>query len=153
MKTFLFIIYLISASNLFAEAINELALFGEQTKTAEEKQMDQEFIEQSIRAANGDSKAAVQQLLNVAWKEISKRNFVLAIKRFNQAYLLEPDNYEIFWGLAAATSAQHKYRDSEKLFKRAMELHPNDARLISDYAFSLINQGIYYGEKEKPKIS
>lgn len=130
--------------NIAAQNINELPLYGGVIKSTAQLEFDKKFIEEVLKLTNGNHIKAGQQLIYKGWEEILKQDTVTAIKRFNQAYLLDPENYEIYWGLGIATNLQGKFSESKKLFKRAFEINSRNGKLAADYVSSLLNMAASY---------
>jgi tetratricopeptide (TPR) repeat protein len=121
-----------SASNV-AEANNDQPLYGNQPKTREQLAADKRFIDEIVRQA-GSREAGSRAFVQKGWKFIAQRDAVTAIKRFNQAWLLDPNNADAFWGLGAALGLRADYDRSLEMFESARRLKPSSARLLSDYA-------------------
>jgi tetratricopeptide (TPR) repeat protein len=107
-------------------------------KTASDIKGDEEFIEQAIKLAKGDAAKAAQNLIQIGWSRIGK-DPNHAIRAFNQAWLIEPNNPEIFWGFGIAS---HIRNDALKVVRRwftktreliELEGSPTSARLEADY--------------------
>lgn len=132
---------LLLAPIVCAQPKSEIPLYGTEPKTDAEKKTDQEFIAQVTQSAGGKENAA-KYFLDQGWKAIESNNPVEAIKRFNQAYLLSPYNYQVFWGLGAALGQKADFAQSNKLFEQAIGLNAKDADLLCDYGFSFMQAGL-----------
>jgi tetratricopeptide (TPR) repeat protein len=142
--TFRFMIYfLISFLIVFsihAQSINEIPMYGEKPKAPELLKADQEFIKKVIEATGSREKAA-QIAIKRGWEYIEKNDPKQAIKRFNQAWLLTPNDGHVYWGFGAAMGQQGKLDESIKFFDKATAMLPNNARLLCDFGFSYIWRG------------
>jgi hypothetical protein len=101
----IFIIFILSGC--FNKNINEMPLYGGIQKTKKQIDADIKFINESIRIA-GSRKKAASELANNSWDAFYRNDFKLAIKRFNQAWLLDPENMEVYWGLGIILDRQKK---------------------------------------------
>lgn len=135
----LLFILLLSPLNALAQAKNELPLYGSAPKTPAEKAADEKFIKEATGAAGSKEKAADHMIMR-GQEALQKNDPVTAIKRFNQAYLLDEKNYRAYWGLGAAMGQQRKFTEAISLIKRAEAINDKDARLVSDHGFALVSE-------------
>ncbi len=74
---------------------NELPMFGGVTKNAAMIQADNDFIAtvlaKGVTRAQGSDKMVV-----LGWQYFFQHDYTTAMKRFNQAWLLDPDNGDLF---------------------------------------------------------
>lgn len=78
-----------------AAAKNEQPFFGGQVKTAKEKALDDAFVRSSIKAA-GNRDLALTELIERGFEAIAQRDPKTAMKRFNQASLINADDYRVY---------------------------------------------------------
>lgn len=135
---FVLFLFIVSIGN--AQNINEIPMYGEKPKTPVLQRADQEFIQKVVKAAGSREKASAIAIQR-GWEYIGRRDPQTAIKRFNQAWLLTPDNGHVFWGFGAAMGLQGNYDESIRFFEKANTLLPNNARLLCDYGFTYIWKG------------
>ena len=83
-------------------------------KTAADIQSDEKFKRETIELAGGNVDQAAQTLIDIGWGRIGE-DPNHAIRAFNQAWLLQPDNPNIFWGFAVAS---HIRNDELKMITR-----------------------------------
>lgn len=79
-----------------------------------------------------------------------------AIKRFNQAWLLDTNNAEAYWGFGIIMGQRASQGDSEKNLKESIrflqmanEKEPKNGKIIGDLAFSHTILGHYYQTEGK----
>lgn len=77
-------------------------LFGEVPRTEAEKAVHEQLLEKIKVKAGGSEKDAFKLLILAGWKEIEEGRYRPAIKRFNLAWLLEPFNPQVFYGIGSA---------------------------------------------------
>ncbi len=66
----------------------------------------------------------------------------MAIRRFNLAWLLEPENGNVYWGFSAAVQARDgNLEQAAGFLARARKLMPNDAELMVDSANLMVRMG------------
>lgn len=149
MTNFKIIFAILLTVNLFSQNINEIPLFGKEKKTLLQTNLDKKFIEDSLRTAGGDKVKAAKYLINKGWQSISANESKEAIKRFNQAYLIDPSDYQVYWGLGVASTIDQKFEASEELFLQSISMNSKDSRLQADYIFSIINHAIYFSKAKE----
>ncbi|MFN8390704.1 MAG: hypothetical protein U0136_10475 [Bdellovibrionota bacterium] len=125
-----------------AAAKNEQPFFGGQVKTAKEKALDDAFVRSSIKAA-GNRDLALTELIERGFEAIAQRDPKTAMKRFNQASLINADDYRVYWGFAAATGLEGNFSKSIELFRSAELLKSDDPHLLCDSGYSLMASAMY----------
>ena len=92
-------------------------------KTAADRKSDKDFIEEATKLAGGDRDAAARSLVDIGWQRIGKGDPNHAIRAFNQAWLLAPNNPNIFWGFAVASHIRNdELKTVIRFFNRARQL-------------------------------
>ncbi len=123
-------------------------------KTEADTKSDNNFIQEAIKLANGDRDGATRALVDIGWQRIGEGDPNHAIRAFNQAWLLQADNPNIFWGFAVASHIRNdELKTVTRWFKRARQLialkgFPDSARLEADEGRALSERGEH--EKAKP---
>ena len=85
------------------------------------KDADEKFIERAVKGVGSREEASVMWWLQ-GEKYMNEGNLDYAMRRYNQSWLLNPDNYQPYWGFGRVTLARGEYEESFKHFKRANEL-------------------------------
>jgi Flp pilus assembly protein TadD len=70
----------------------------------------------------GSRGAASRALSDQGWASVRKGMFDVAMRRFNEAWLLNPKNYQAFWGFGAVLSEQGKLTAALEQLETAREL-------------------------------
>ena len=141
--SFIFITICVSA-NQSSQPINTLPMYGNLEKTLYQKQHDQDFI-QSVIDKTGSREKGSEKYANIGWSYLSKGDWQTAMKRFNQAWLLNPQNPQAYWGFGSILNQQRKFDEAIKMSEKALQLDPQNYRLMSDLAFT-------YGNKARTVI-
>ena len=112
----------------------EMPLWEGLTKTPALLQVDQDFLAAVKEATGGDMASGYQQIVKKGWKAFLAGDQETAIKRFNQATLIDPDRGEAYWGFALAT---HTRGDglavAERWFLEAEKRIPEEPALLADH--------------------
>jgi Tfp pilus assembly protein PilF len=119
---------------------NELPMYGGLPKTPAMIVADEEFIKANEKLGHtrvqGSDIAVV-----LGWRYYDKNDYATAIKRFNQAWLLDPDNGDAFEGFAAVVNARDKdSKNAEEFFKQALAKSRHRPVVMSDYGLFLLRQ-------------
>jgi Tfp pilus assembly protein PilF len=116
----------------------EQPFFGFADKTDAQREEDVKFINALVQAA-GTREKALDEVVKRGWRALGARKFPEAALRFNQAYLVAPDQSVVYHGLAAI--AQMRFNDldfAEELFRIAAR-QPNPLKMLNaDYGRVLL---------------
>jgi tetratricopeptide (TPR) repeat protein len=125
---------ILSGSFIFCQELNETPMYGGIKKTAEMVRIDNRFIDGMVQQFGSRDKAA-DDAIRRGFGFLAKADWRMAMKRFNQAWLLSPEKPEIMWGFGAALSYEGKFEESEAYFQKALVLAPNNGHLLTDFGF------------------
>jgi tetratricopeptide (TPR) repeat protein len=93
------------------------------------KKADEGFIRDVIlRFGNGQ--AGSNALAAQGWTALRSGQSDLAMLRFNQAWLVNPQNFRAFWGFGAVMSARGKLSEAVELLEKARELLDDPAQRV-----------------------
>lgn len=153
LKTFLVFIYLfISSCSLnqsCPENINNLPLFGSVKKCPSQIEADNIFLSECDKAFKNRNEAA-KYYIEKGWDFFYKKQFDTSIRRFNQAWLLDTTNADIYWGLGNVLGASNKFEESMGFFKKSIQLNPNNAKVYECASTSLGN--LFYKTKNVDQL-
>ncbi len=90
----------------------------------------------------GSREAAVKKTLDEALATYQRGYFELAIHRYNQAWLLDPKNPEVFNGFALVLDAQGKEDEALAIYQKYLELNPRHAMTLCRLARQYQNKAI-----------
>jgi tetratricopeptide (TPR) repeat protein len=85
------------------------------------KKFDEDFIRDATFRF-GSRGAASRVLSEQGWESFRKGMLDVAMRRFNEAWLLNPKNYQVFWGFGAVLSEQGKLTAAIEQLETAREL-------------------------------
>lgn len=94
------------------------------------KKADEAFVRDAI-ARYGSREAASRAFAAQGWAGIKVGNRYLALENFNRAWLLNPKNYQAFWGFGAVLSAQGKLLEAIEQLESAGELIDNTKETVA----------------------
>ena len=107
----------------------KLPMFGQPAIARSEglKNKDETFIRESA-LRYGNRSAASKALAAEGWIAARRGVFDVAMRRFNQAWLLNPKNYQVFWGFGAVLSEQGKLPEALEQLETARSLLDENAQ-------------------------
>ncbi|HUK42456.1 MAG TPA: hypothetical protein VLX11_15490 [Candidatus Acidoferrales bacterium] len=101
----------------------QLPMYGQPgiERTENQKKADETFVRDAALKF-GNRLAASRAMAAQGWAAVRSRNLDLAMERFNQAWLLNPKNYQAFWGFGAVLSERGKLREATEQLGTAREI-------------------------------
>ena len=86
------------------------------------KEADADFIEKAIAGFNGSRELASKAWAEVANDFFQKGNLDYAMRRYNQAWLLNEKNYQPYWGFGQVMMVRERFDEAIKFYERAQSL-------------------------------
>jgi len=126
----------ISYSEWKERARNDIRLlpeYGHVSKTAGQKEADKELIETSLRQDTTPRKAS-DHLIRLGFNYLYRGDLVTAMYRFNQAYLLDATNDNIYWGYGAIYLTFNDVSEALKQYDNGLKSNPSNSNILTDKA-------------------
>jgi len=126
--------------------INLLPMYGYPglQKTAAQKRLDEDFIS-DVSQSQGSRENAGQEFAARGWFYLEQGEEDISMRRFNQSWLLNPNNYMPYWGFGVLLKRQGKAAEAAPYFDQALSLiddqHSDRPRLLADAAMAYANLG------------
>lgn len=120
--------------------LNERPMYGGITRTGKLKEADEEFIKNMIEAC-GSREAAAEDALERAWRHYYGNDFSTSMKRFNQAWLLDSTNYQIYWGFGLLLTKQENFENAIFYLEKALKMESQDEAVLHDLGFAYAQYG------------
>lgn len=139
---FLVCVFAFSSGRSFAHDINLQPKYGSQPKNAAQKTADAQFLASIDTYYKGNRKKAARDVSNRGWQLLRQGNATDAMRRFNQAWLLDKTCGSALWGMAAVQADSGKFDDSLKLFSEAEQHAGGNIDFSADYARAVSIAGI-----------
>src|SRR6187551_610372 len=111
--------------------------YGAVPKTDAQKTADRQFLAAMDKQFKGDRKKAAQETATRGWESLRQRNAQEAMRRFNQAWLLDKSNGLALWGMAAVQGGSGKGAEALNLLKEAEKSLGDDLDFAVDHARAL----------------
>ena len=134
MKLLIFIcfLFIMVFANKYAHCQNTVAMYGEKERTKEHKKIDERFINEAI-IQKGSREKASEYYTKVGWSYFYHDSIDLAMKRFNQAWLLNPENPDVYFGFAALTETNGNITDAKRFYELGHAKDFNNNRAMACY--------------------
>ncbi len=85
-------------------------------------------------------------MISLGWQYFYEKKLDVAMKRFNQAWLLDSLNADVYWGFGNLVGMQGKFMESISLFEKSLKLNPNNAKVLLSASISYGNA--FYQSKD-----
>jgi tetratricopeptide (TPR) repeat protein len=108
-----------------------LPKYGSQPKSDAEKKIDQDFITVALEKDSTKRKAS-DHLIRLGFNYLY-RDIKTAMYRFNQAYLLDSTNSDIYWGFGGVYMTLGDYEKAKILYQEGLSVDPKNTHLLTDY--------------------
>jgi tetratricopeptide (TPR) repeat protein len=125
---------ILCANVVHADDRNLLPKYGDLPLTAIEKEINDKFVSGMDGDYHGDLKKASMDMTMRGWQYLAAGDLDDAMRRFNQAWLLNKKNGTALWGMAAVEASSKKYDESLKLFAEAEQFVGSEINFSVDYA-------------------
>jgi hypothetical protein len=113
--------------------VNELPMFGGFEKTAWQREADEKFVKVALSTSGGSYEAAAEKYAQMGWNFYYRGDRTKAIKRFNQAWLLDADNQHALWGFAVISVERGKIEEAIRFYDLAIEKGSPPPKLVEEY--------------------
>lgn len=129
------------AADLNAKAPDDTQpFFGGAQKSPAMQERDKQVVAEAIRRA-GSRERALSLILADGFARLKQGDNVGAVKYFNLAWLVDPKSPDVLWGFGAAMTQRQQFDEALILLKRANDLKPGDANLLSDFGYACVWKG------------
>jgi tetratricopeptide (TPR) repeat protein len=120
--------------------IRYLPKYGYAKKSAGQIESDSIFI-QSTLPQFANKRLASEHLVELGFKYLY-HDVKTAMYRFNQAYLLDSTNSDIYWGFGAVYMVVEDYPKAKAQYEEGLSQDPMNTRMMTDYGTYFMIQGM-----------
>ena len=133
--------------------IDNVPMYGqpEEPRSPEQLKADKVFIESATKEFGSSKKASTIWYLQ-GDKYFAQKNYDYAMRRYNQSWLLNPENYQPYWGFGRVMLQINEFERSIIYFEKSKKLVDDDFQkiaLLGDYGAALSYAAV--NEKDKTK--
>ncbi len=111
--------------------IRLLPRYGNVPKTKEQRQADEEQIK-SYLEKEGTHRKASELLIRLGYDYLYNGDIKTAMYRFNQAWLLDPKNDNVYWGFGAVYFMFQDYEAAMKQYDEGLKLNPKNSNILTE---------------------
>jgi tetratricopeptide (TPR) repeat protein len=127
------------------DGINKLPMFGGVKKCRAQIEADEIFL--SAYKTPQSKKAGLTHTLMRAWQYFYAKQLDTSMIRFNQAWLLDSLNADVYWGFGNILGTQKRFKESLPFFKKSLKIDSGNSKAWQDMSISYGN--IFFENKEK----
>jgi Tfp pilus assembly protein PilF len=88
-----------------------------------------------------DVKHHAKSVVELGWSYLNNGNTDTALKRFNQALILDPDFAPAYFGIAYLYSVQNKFDLAIQNYRKSIEIDPTFSHAYSNLGLALLHSG------------
>lgn len=124
--------------------------YGNIQKTEEQLKSDQKFIDELLMQYDGDKEKASKKMTELGFQYLyQKGDFVTAMRRFNQAFLVEPNNADIYYGYGTIFFNLGEMEKARNQYDKGLKINSQHAKILTDYGTTFL--GEFYQNYETDK--
>lgn len=126
----------ISYSAWKEEARNNIRLlprYGDVEKTPEQKKADRQLIDAYV-AQTGSREKGSELIIKRGFDYLYKGDLKTAMYRFNQAWLLNPQNPNVYWGFGAVYFSLGDFDKALEQYDEGLKADENNSNILTDKA-------------------
>jgi len=117
--------------------------YGNIKKTAKHKASDLAFKKEVLEKYDGDHIAASEKMVELGFTYLyDKNDFVTAMRRFNQAHMLNTQNADAYYGYGAIYFNLGAMDEARKQYEKGLSINPKHTKILTDYGTTYL--GEYY---------
>lgn len=113
--------------------IRLLPKYGDVKKSEYLAKIDSDFIKEVLKTYVTGRKGS-EHYVGVGFDYLAKGDPKTAMYRFNQAWLLDPSNENVFWGFGGMYFNFQDYENALKQYDEGLRLNPNSSNILTDKA-------------------
>jgi tetratricopeptide (TPR) repeat protein len=110
-------------------------MYGNEKKCIEQLQADEKFLTNCDKQFK-DRKEAAIFYINRAWVYFYKNLMDTSMMRFNQAWLLDSSNADIYWGYGDILGSKRQYIESIPFLTKSIKINPNNPKVYECISLS-----------------
>ncbi|MCC8425933.1 M48 family metallopeptidase [Mucilaginibacter sp. UR6-11] len=113
--------------------INLIPEYGNVAKTKGQLAEDDTFIKLCLKE-DGTYRKASEHMVQLGFKYLYQSDIKTAMRRFNQAWLLDHQNENVYWGFGAIYFSFNDYDEALKQLDKGLAINPNSSNILTDKA-------------------
>ena len=106
---------------------------------------DQKLIDLALKT-DGTPRKASEHFVSLGFDYLYRGDLKTAMKRFNQAWLVDHKNENAYWGFGAVYFSFNDYEEALKQLNKGLAINPNSSNILTDVA--TINTGLFVSKHD-----
>jgi len=107
-------------------------MYGHEVRTDAEIKADKKNLEKYKKENKTDKELSIE-FVDLGFKYLRDDNSESAMKKFNQAWMLDSLNSNAYWGFGAIYAAYSDFDNAKKYFDLGLKLDPSNSFILGDY--------------------
>ncbi len=129
-----------------------LPKYGGAKKTKTEKKSDADFIESAMSQFDTRREAS-DHMIDLGFNYYYRGDLKTAMYRFNQAYLLDAENANIYWGYGAIYMAFGEFELSREQYDEGLKIDPKNDKILIDYGTTYLGEYYNFAQSDTAKAN
>jgi len=129
-----------------------LPKYGGIEKSLGEIKSDKEFEKEILKKFETVEEAA-NHMIDLGFQYLYRGDHKTAMYRFNQAYLLDDDNSNIYWGYGAIYMSFGRFDLSREQYEEGLKVNEKNDNILIDYGTTYMGEYYEYIEQDQEKAN
>jgi len=129
-----------------------LPKYGNRSKTEHQKEADDRLIDSYVNQHGSRTKGS-EVLISIGFEYLYRKDIKTAMYRFNQAWLLDSLNTDVYWGYGAVYFSLKQPALAMTQYEEGLSINPNNSRIITDKATIYMAEYQTTNDENKLKIA
>ena len=121
--------------------VNEIPMYGNTTFTDKQKEANDKFL-QDMLTSGYTNESGSNEVVKTGFRYLNHGDFSTSIKRFNQGWLLNPDNPEVYSGFGIWYGKQQEYEKAVEMLSIGIQKDPKHKFILHDIGYTYNMLGI-----------
>ncbi|MFA5007879.1 MAG: tetratricopeptide repeat protein [Candidatus Omnitrophota bacterium] len=122
------------------EGIQPMYTDSDQKRGESQRKMDEDTLKVAVQE-EGSKEVVVSKIMRSAWSYFNGGYPNIAMRKFNQAWSLDPKNAEVYFGFGCILTNRNDVDNAIKMYTQAIDLNPK-------YYDAYANRGLAYANDE-----
>jgi len=121
--------------------MNEIPMYGNAKFTEKQKEANDKFL-QDMLTSGYTNESGSNEVVKTGFRYLNRGDFSTSIKRFNQGWLLNPENPEVYSGFGIWYGKQQEYEKAVEMLSIGLQKDPKHKFILHDIGYTYNMLGI-----------
>lgn len=112
-----------------------IPMYGDSERCKAQVDLENKFIK-SCKMQYNTRDEACREMVRFGWKHYAKGDLDTAMRRFNQAWLLDSLNADIYWGFGMILTDRGSFSEAVSYYNRALQIDPRKSTVRNALALN-----------------